>query len=293
MNFDPFLTYLTSEKRSSIHTVEAYRRDLEQFALFCERSFEIQSPDEVSTSVVRTWMAQLMEEGYKTTSVHRKLSSIHTYFRYGLRQGFLKQNPVKGISKPKLPQRLPTFIEERGMQRLYPTLEATTSSWEGDRNQIILRLFYETGMRVSELIDIQDRDVDFSIGQVKITGKRNKTRYVPVSSDLLRDIQRYQQRRDESIQGLTLFVSRSGKKMDRKVVYVLVKNYLSTITTLPKRSPHVLRHTFATHMLNNGADLNVIKEILGHSSLAATQVYTHLSVEKLKGIHEKMHPRNR
>ena len=234
-----------------------------------------------------------MEEGYKTTSVHRKLSSIHTYFRYGLRQGFLKQNPVKGISKPKLPKRLPTFIEERGMQRLYPTLEATTSSWEGDRNQIILRLFYETGMRVSELIDIQDRDVDFSIGQVKITGKRNKTRYVPVSPDLLRDIQRYQHRRDETVKGVTLFMSRTGKKMDRKVVYVLVKNYLSTITTLPKRSPHVLRHTFATHMLNNGADLNVIKEILGHSSLAATQVYTHLSVEKLKGIHEKMHPRNR
>lgn len=293
MNFDPFLTYLTSEKRSSVHTVEAYRRDLEQFALYCERSFDIRTPDEVNTSVVRSWMAQLMEEGYKTTSVHRKLSSIHTFFRYGLRQGFLNQNPVKGISKPKLPQRLPTFIEEKGMQRLYPTLEATPTSWEGERNQMILRLFYETGMRVSELIDIQDRDVDFSIGQVKITGKRNKTRYVPVSSDLLQDMQRYQRNRDTAVQGVTLFVSRTGKKMDRKVVYVLVKNYLSTITTLPKRSPHVLRHTFATHMLNNGADLNVIKEILGHSSLAATQVYTHLSVEKLKGIHEKLHPRNR
>jgi integrase/recombinase XerC len=293
VNFDPFLTYLSSEKRSSIHTVDAYRRDLEQFAAFCLRSFEIHSPEEVTTAVVRTWMAELMEEGYKTTSVHRKLSSVHTFFRYGLRQGFLKTNPVKGISKPKLPQRLPTFIEERGMQRLYPTLEATTTTWEGERNQMIMRLFYETGMRVSELIDIQDRDVDFSIGQVKITGKRNKTRYVPVSPSLLKDLQHYQHSRDQAVQGVTLFVTRSGKKMYRKVVYVLVKSYLSTITTLPKRSPHVLRHTFATHMLNNGADLNVIKEILGHSSLAATQVYTHLSVEKLKGIHEKMHPRNR
>jgi integrase/recombinase XerC len=295
VNFDSFLTYLSSEKRSSPHTVEAYRSDLAQFSSYCQTAYDLQAAEEVTSSVVRSWMAHLLENGYENSSIHRKLSSLNAFYRHGLRLGQFSSNPVKGITKPKRSKRLPTFVEERSITKLYEHLGNRNGSFDAVRDQLMMRLFYETGMRVSELTELTDADVDRSLGQVKVIGKRNKTRFIPVSADLLKEIAYYQERRKLEVSNdghFSLFVTGDGKKMSRNVVYLLVKSYLSTITTLKKKSPHVLRHSFATHMLNNGADLNVIKEILGHSSLAATQVYTHLSIEKLKGVHKQLHPRS-
>ncbi|MCC6601190.1 MAG: tyrosine-type recombinase/integrase [Crocinitomicaceae bacterium] len=295
MNFSSFYTYLSSEKRCSPHTLDAYRNDLSQFATFCSRSFEITSPVEVTPPVVRSWIAELVEEKYQATTVHRKLSSVNAFFRFILRQGQIKVNPAKGLAKPKKPHRLPTFVEEKGMMKLYD-LAPMNSGFSEIRDRLIVRLFYETGIRLSELLQLTDNDVDFSLGQVKILGKRNKMRYVPVSGDLLSEVKIYLHQRDareEARKSITLFMTDKGEKVGKSFVYTLVKSYLSGVTTLKKKSPHVLRHTFATHMLNNGAELNVIKEILGHSSLAATQIYTHNSIEKLKGVHTRMHPRNK
>jgi integrase/recombinase XerC len=295
MEFQDFYTYLITEKRSSAHTVEAYKSDLAQFSEYSKVQFEISDYQEVTAVVVRSWLASLMEQGYQSSSVHRKISSINACYRFLLKNGKVAVNPAKGISKPKMPKRLPHFVEEKAMLTLYRG-SAGLQDFPSIRNELILHLFYETGIRLSELMQLTDRDIDSSIGQIKVLGKRNKMRFVPVGKDTLEKINRYvaeRNRLDLSVDGGFLIVSDKGKKISKTFVYNTVKSYLSTVTTQAKKSPHVLRHTFATHMLNNGADLNVIKEILGHSSLAATQVYTHNSIEKLKGIHKTMHPRSK
>lgn len=295
MEFQDFYTYLITEKRSSAHTVEAYKSDLAQFSEYSKVQFEISDYQEVTAVVVRSWLASLMEQGYQSSSVHRKISSINACYRFLLKNGKVAINPAKGISKPKMPKRLPHFVEEKAMLTLYSG-SAGLQDFPSIRNELILHLFYETGIRLSELMQLTDRDIDSSIGQIKVLGKRNKMRFVPVGKDTLEKINRYvaeRNRLDLSVDGGFLIVSDKGKKISKTFVYNTVKSYLSTVTTQAKKSPHVLRHTFATHMLNNGADLNVIKEILGHSSLAATQVYTHNSIEKLKGIHKTMHPRSK
>lgn len=292
MNFSPFLTYLISEKRSSAHTVEAYRSDLEQFDAFISSAFDVHSAAEVNTAMVRTWLASLMEAQYAVTSVHRKLSAVRAFFRFMQRTGATAANPVKGITKPKKPKRLPVFVDEKATTALYNMQEG--AAWEDVRNRLMVKLFYETGIRLSELMGIHDGDIDHFRGQIKVLGKRNKMRMVPVSTDMLHQLNHYKTLREAEFGKINdghFFVGKDGKKITKNVVYQTVKAYLSTVTTLQKKSPHVLRHTFATHMLNNGADLNVIKEILGHSSLAATQVYTHNSIEKLRSIHATMHPR--
>jgi integrase/recombinase XerC len=286
---------LVSEKRSSPHTVESYKSDLEQFSAYCNQQYECDDFREVSTSMIRSWMATMLESGYKSTSIHRKMSSVKAYYRFAQKNGLVISNPVKGITKPKKEQRLPHYVEEKSMMKLYEG-DQSLNDFETFRNEMIIQLFYETGIRLSELMQLTDNDIDFSIGQIKVLGKRNKMRYVPVGKPILDRLKKYQALRDSSIDELErpmLIVNNKGQKISKTFVYQTVKSYLSTVTTQAKRSPHVLRHTFATHMLNNGADLNVIKEILGHSSLAATQVYTHNSIEKLKGIHKQMHPRNK
>lgn len=293
MNFESFYTYLLTEKRCSPHTLEAYKGDLLQFEAFAKRTFEVESELEVTQTMVRTWLADLMSESYQASSVHRKLSSLQAFFRFLLREGRLTVSPVKGIAKPKLPKRLPTFVEEKGALQLYEI--ENNNDFSSIRDGLIVTLLYETGIRLSELTNLKDHDIDFSLFQIKVLGKRNKMRLVPISKELLGRAETYMQRRNEQfgpIHDDHFFVSDKGKKIAKSFVYKKVKYYLSTVTTIKKKSPHVLRHTFATHMLNNGADLNVIKEILGHTSLAATQVYTHNSIEKLKGIHAAMHPRN-
>ncbi len=299
MHIDSFLTYLVTEKRSSPHTVTSYKNDLEQFISFCISEFAILSPGEVTQSVVRSWTARLMESQYQVSSVHRKISSVNAWFRYLKKMGLTEQNPARGIPKPKKPGRLPVFIDESSTNDLYRLTSEFASEaedrFEGLLDQLIVKLLYETGIRRAELLGLRDSDVDFSLGQIKVLGKRNKMRYVPVSAEMLALARDYMTERDKRSFERTsghLLVGMRGKKITKTFVYLKVKNYLSQVTTIQRKSPHVLRHTFATHMLNNGADLNVIKEILGHSSLAATQVYTHNSIEKLKSIHNRMHPRN-
>jgi integrase/recombinase XerC len=304
VDFEGFLTYLRTEKRSSPHTIESYGLDLLQFASYCIHQFEVSEPTAVKTVMVRSWMAHLLEEKYEATSVHRKLSSVNAYFRFLAKTYIIKQNPAKGIIKPKLPGRLPVFVDERSTRALYALQEQqSTECGSSDiqtqffsyRNQLIVTLLYETGIRRAELLGLCDSDIDFYKGQIKVTGKRNKMRFVPIGDDMCDKIKQYQIIRNQIVkqfQSNHLFVTDKGKKISKTFVYLTVKGYLSQVSTIKRKSPHVLRHTFATHMLNNGADLNVIKEILGHSSLAATQVYTHNSIEKLKSIHQKMHPRN-
>jgi integrase/recombinase XerC len=299
---EKFLNYLLTEKRCSLHTVDSYAVDLGQFAEFCKKEFEIASPVEVTHQVVRSWLASLMDGEYHPSSVHRKLSAVNAYMRFQMKEGVITANPARNIPKPKKPARLPLFVDERGAKALYhiESSEQFARPAEADqfilkRDELIVTLLYETGIRQSELLGLKDTDVDRSIGQIKVLGKRNKTRYVPLSKQMMGTIDAYISYRNERFQQPSfesLIVTDKGKKVTKSLVYLKVKFYLSQVTTIQRKSPHVLRHTFATHMLNNGAELNVIKEILGHSSLAATQVYTHNSIEKLKSIHSRMHPRN-
>lgn len=303
MKIETFINYLRSEKRASQHTVDAYGNDLEQFSAWCLREFEISDPVELNQTIVRSWTAALMDEKYEASSIHRKLSSVQAWCRFLMKTGIISYNPARGIPKPKKGKRLPVFVDESGAKALYnKDLYRSThpenenqENFNALRDQLIVTLLYETGIRQAELLGLTDRDVDFSIGQIKVIGKRNKMRYVPIGKEMMERIGQYQSARNRCFdrkQEEQLLVNDHGKKISKTFVYLKVKNYLSQVSTIQRKSPHVLRHTFATHMLNNGADLNVIKEVLGHSSLAATQVYTHNSIEKLKGIHQKMHPRN-
>ena len=285
-----------------MHTVDSYAVDLSQFAQFCQKEFEIETPIDVTHQVVRSWMAALMDDDYHPASVHRKLSAVNAYMRFQMKEGVITANPARNIPKPKKPARLPLFVEERGANALYHiesseqfVRPADADAFVLKRDELIVTLLYETGIRQSELLGLKDSDVDRSIGQIKVLGKRNKTRYVPLSKQMMGKIDDYISLRNERFRlpaFESLVVTDKGQKVTKSLVYLKVKFYLSQVTTIQRKSPHVLRHTFATHMLNNGAELNVIKEILGHSSLAATQVYTHNSIEKLKSIHSRMHPRN-
>jgi integrase/recombinase XerC len=299
---EKFLNYLLTERRSSQHTIDSYAVDLSQFSEYCKNSFAIETPKEVTSQVVRSWMAQLMEEDYSAASVHRKLSAVNALMRFLMKEGEIASNPARNIPKPKRPSRLPVFVEERGAQALYHISDSEqflkpedASPFSLKRDELIVTLLYETGIRQAELLGLRDADVDHSLKQIKVLGKRNKMRYVPLGEQMMKRMKEYTELRNRQFGQQTfdsLLVSDQGKKVTKSLVYVKVKFYLSQVTTIQRKSPHVLRHTFATHMLNNGAELNVIKEILGHSSLAATQVYTHNSIEKLKSIHSRMHPRN-
>lgn len=285
-----FLQYLASEKRSSLHTIAAYRSDLEQFSAFIQLHFEVEDLLSVTTMMVRSWISHWMDQGMAVSTVHRKVSSLQAYYRFERKQGRLMQNPLKGIAKPKKPSILPQYLEVAQAEQIYQPIE---EGWEPLRNAVILRMLYETGMRRSELLGIQVKDIDWSKGQVRVLGKRNKIRVIPISPTLIQELQVLRdENRTVSETSSFLFLNTKGEPLSTFQLYQIVKKQLSKWTTLKKRSPHILRHSFASHMLNQGADLNVIKEILGHSSLAATQVYTHLNIEKLKGIHELLHPRN-
>jgi integrase/recombinase XerC len=299
---EKFLNYLLTEKRCSQHTIDSYAVDLAQFSQYCKKEYQLESPQEITSSVVRSWMAQLMDTDYSAASVHRKLSAVNALMRFWMKEGIISANPARNIPKPKRPSRLPVFVEEKGAQALYHISDSEqfirkedSSPFSLKRDELIVTLLYETGIRQAELLGLRDADVDHSIKQIKVLGKRNKMRYVPLGQQMMNRIKEYIDLRNREFGSHSfesLVVTDSGKKVTKSLVYLKVKFYLSQVTTIQRKSPHVLRHTFATHMLNNGAELNVIKEILGHSSLAATQVYTHNSIEKLKSIHSRMHPRN-
>jgi integrase/recombinase XerC len=289
VNTTPFFEYLTSEKRSSVHTVSAYRSDISQFEEFMLLQFEIADITSVSSTHVRSWISELMMQEISERSIHRKLSALNAWFRFLLKRKELSANPAKGVTKPKRPSRLPETLQEQQGLDLY-RLEDTEISTEKE-NALLIQLFYETGIRLSEMMGLKHRDVDSGNGQIKVLGKRNKVRYVPVNEEMMKKLKQHMIESNSSLADSALFQNEKGQPLSRSSFYRRVKSSLSLVTTQKKKSPHVLRHSFATHMLNNGADLNHIKEILGHANLAATQVYTHLSTDRLKRIHAHLHPR--
>lgn len=290
---DAFLHYLAFEKRYSVHTITAYRNDLYTFADFLENQYECTEVLPVARRHVSTFIAQLSEEGLKPRSINRKLSAIQALFEYGIRQGLSDKNPARNIQRPKTPARLPSVVREESIESLFEQVEYP-EGFEGVRDHLILVLFYSCGLRREELINLHLTSVDRGGESIRVLGKRNKERIIPVNKQLLKWIDRYILSRDQQApESDHLFITAKGKKMYPMLVYTIVKKYLSQVTTMDKRSPHVLRHTFATHLLNEGANLQSIKELLGHSSLAATQVYTHTSLEKLKNVYRDSHPRSK
>lgn len=289
VNTNPFFDYLTSEKRSSVHTVSAYRSDIGQFEEFMLLQFEIAEITSVNSTHVRSWISELMIQEISERSIHRKLSALNAWFRFLLKRKEISVNPAKGVTKPKRPSRLPETLQEQQGLDLYRLEDSEISSEK--ENALLIQLFYETGIRLSEMMGLKHRDIDFGIGQIKVLGKRNKVRYVPVNDDMMMKLKRHMTESHSSGADSALFQNENGQALSRSSFYRRVRSSLSLVTTQKKKSPHVLRHSFATHMLNNGADLNHIKEILGHANLAATQVYTHLSTDRLKRIHAHLHPR--
>jgi len=231
-----------------------------------------------------------MEAKISARSINRKVTTLKTFYKYLLRQNIVKENPMLKVQSPKMSKRLPVFVEKDKMNQLLDNQESFEEDPDKLRNKLIIELFYATGMRLSELINLKQGSIDLSKGQLKVLGKRNKERIIPFGPELGREIKAWLDSKKEEEPEL-LFTGKSGKKLSEKLVYTIVKKYLSGVTTIDKKSPHVLRHTFATHMLNNGADLNAIKELLGHANLSATQIYTHNTVEKLKNIHKQAHPK--
>lgn len=288
MHVDDFLNYIAKEKRYSHHTIKGYKTDLIEFSDYTHRYFDL-SIECANHRVVRSWFAQMIEDGFKPRTIHRKSSSLKSFYKFLMVRGLLEKSPMDLVPLPKMDKKLPKFVEEKSLDVLLNELEFP-DNFEGKRDKLILDLFYQTGIRQSELIGLALNDVDFTQQQIKVLGKRNKERIIPVSPNLLETISEYvSYRKTHSV--VNLLLTSGGKKLYPKLVYNIVNKYLSKVTTLSQRSPHVLRHSFATHMLNNGAELNSIKELLGHVNLSATQVYTHNSMEKIKSIYKQAHPR--
>ena len=292
MLIDAFLDYLRLERNYSERTIVSYRTDLKEFEEFLEKTETGLGFTEVHTDNVRNWISDLMDEGRKATSVNRKLSSLRSFYRFLLRKNWITVNPMLKIVGPKKKKPLPSFVREKDMNRLLDGL-SFGEGFVGVRDRTILEMFYATGMRLSELIGLDDVDVDFSAKLVKVTGKRNKQRLIPFGNELAEDLLIYNKVRNETFPEGTeaFFVRKDGKRMYPMQVYRIVKRNLSKVVTLKKRSPHVLRHTFATAMLNDNAELRAVQELLGHESLATTEVYTHTTFEELKKVYELAHPR--
>jgi integrase/recombinase XerC len=291
MNIQSFLQYIRFEKRFSPHTVKAYQSDLQQFAAYLKETYEVDEAPQVMHSMIRSWMVQLMENGVTSRSINRKLTTLKTYYRFLLRKEEIKVNPMLKVIAPKTSKRLPVFVEQSRMEVLF-SQDSFGKNFEDLRDRLVLEFLYSTGMRLSELIGLRDEAIDQYLCQLKVIGKRNKERIIPFTNVLKDAIREYLEERNKKFSGVpAFFLTDSGKAMYPKFVYRIVTRRLSLVTTLARKSPHILRHTFATHMLNNGADINSVKELLGHANLSATQVYTHNTIEKLKKVYKQAHPR--
>ncbi|WP_273159189.1 tyrosine recombinase XerC [Bacteroides fluxus] len=289
---DSFLDYLLYERNYSEGTVKYYRSDILELQDFGKEMLGDLTPSDIDAELVREWIASLMDRGCASSTINRKLSSIRAYYKFLLRRGEVTVDPLRKITGPKKKKPLPVFLREGEMDKLLDDTDFG-EGFEGCRNHLIIEMFYATGMRLSELIGLDDKDVDYSASLIKVTGKRNKQRLIPFDEELKFSMQEYVNVRNETIpvRSDAFFVRENGKRLYRSIVAYLVKRNLSKVVTVKKRSPHVLRHTFATAMLNNGADLGSIKELLGHESLATTEVYTHTTFEELKKVYNQAHPR--
>lgn len=289
---ESFIAYLQYEKRDSSHTVTAYRKDLSQFAQFCAERAGAFDPGSVDRKLVRDWVVSLMEAGLTPRSVRRKISTLKSYYRFLMKMGHLESTPVSDIPLPKVRKKLPVFVEEPRLNHLLDD-GFFGSDFSGIRDKLVITLLYGTGIRLSELLSLPVARVDLDQCQIKVEGKRNKERIIPFPMSMKGQIREYLECREAltgSGEGM-LVVTDKGVPAYGKLIYRIVRNYLTRVTLAEKRSPHVLRHTYATHLLNKGADLNAVKELLGHANLAATEVYTHTTFEKLHGVYRQAHPR--
>ena len=289
-----FLNYLTFQKRYSRHTIISYENDLAGFFDFVVLQYNSLELAEISSSVVRSWLASLKENKIASKSINRKISTLKSFFKYQLKMNKIEVNPVSAIVSLKISKRLPSFVAQKDLKTLFNDVEFP-DTWEGKTNRLLLMIFYQTGIRLSELINIKESHVDKSNGAIKVLGKGNKERIIPVNNTLLQEIDNYNAGKNflsGETQNSFLLINKKGKKLYPKYVYNVVKHYLGDVSTNERKSPHILRHSFATHLTNNGADINAIKELLGHASLASTQIYTHNSIEKLKQVHKLAHPKS-
>ncbi len=291
MFLERFNNYLQYEKRLSVHTLTAYQKDLQQFSEFL--SIQELSLDEVKTSHIRSWIMELMDAGLDARSVNRKISALRTYFKFLQRESLVDQNPMSQIQAPKIAKRLPVVVEEQKLNILLDDTNYFSDDFSGLRNKVVIELLFATGMRLAELLSLQDQDIDTYQEQLRVLGKRNKQRIIPLTKPLIAFLKHYMEEKKrlfgEEITALIL--TDKGKKAYPVQIQRIVNKLLGEISTHQKKSPHVLRHSFATSLLNRGADLNAIKELLGHANLSATQVYTHNSVERLKSVYKQAHPK--
>lgn len=289
-----YLQYVEFEKKQAKHTLTNYKVDLTQFQNYIANVYKIEKVDQINHFHIKSWLVHQINEGLKNRSVARKISTLKSFYNHLLREQIVTINPLNKVTAPKIEQRLPEFVEQNAMENLFdgnPGDEHFENTFEGLRDKLMINLFYATGIRLSELQNLVNEYIDFYKKQIKVLGKRNKERIIPITNEVIELIKQYNDQKKEN--GFTsnyLLLTNKGETLYAKLIYNTVKKHLSKVTTLSKRSPHVLRHTYATHLLNHGADLNAIKELLGHTSLAATQVYTHNSIQQLKEVYKK-HPR--
>jgi integrase/recombinase XerC len=293
---EAYLNYIQNEKRYSKHTLTSYRNDLTQFSEYLNKVYQLTSISEATYPIVRSWIMELVEHKLDARSVNRKIVCLRSYYKFLLKKGELQKDPTLKIKALKIKKTLPVFIEENNLSALLDNF-IFSDNFVGLRDKLVIELLYGTGIRLSELIELKEKDINVFDHTIKVLGKGNKQRIIPVNKTLLHLINIYRDKKNEEKMGMEsqqLIVTNDGKKTYPMFIQRMVKKYLSLSgVTLEKKSPHVLRHTFATHLLNKGADLNAIKDLLGHSSLAATQVYTHNSIEKLKSIFDQAHPKSK
>jgi integrase/recombinase XerC len=288
-----FIDYLRYEKNYSSQTEISYLNDILQFEKFIKAKDDNLALTSVDIDVIRIWIGSLVEQGFKASSVNRKLSSLKSFFKYLAKSGIIDKDPVKSVSGPKLNTKIPSFVNNKQMEEILDDAKNFPEGFKGIRDQFLIEILYVTGMRRSELILLKDNDIDFHNCTLRVTGKRDKQRLIPFSNLTKEKLKKYIQIRNKEIENKSpfLFVKEDGNAMYPKLVYKIINNHLKSISTLSKKSPHVLRHSFATVMLNNGAEINSIKELMGHSSLSSTEIYTHVTFEEMKKTYQNAHPR--
>jgi len=286
-----FIKYLIAEKRFSLHTTKSYQKDLEQLEDFVSSNYSLDNLLKISHSHIRDWVMSLSESGLSIATINRKIASTKSFYKFLVKKDYLDQNPASRIKPLRSGKKLPLYLKENEMINLLDVIDFP-ENFEGNRDRLILEVLYNSGIRLSELIELRESDINFSDGTIKVLGKRNKERLLPVSISTLKMIRSFlREKGDLEFTNIHLFVTNQGHKLYPMFVYRKVNHYLKLVSTISKKSPHVIRHTFATHLLNKGADLNAVKDLLGHASLAATQVYTHNSIEKLKSAYIQAHPK--
>ena len=293
MSINSFLIFLQHEKRYSNHTVVSYEQDLQRFEVFLNENFELGLLD-VKAIHVRSFLASLIEENLSESTVGRKISALRSFYKHAITTELRADSPMALIKSPKIPKKLPVFVEDAKMDFLLDNDDYFSLDFSGRRDKLIIEILFGTGVRLAELMGLKENDIDFYQRTIKVLGKRNKERIIPLHAELVTQIKNYinlKLSQDFDNKNATLIVTNTGAPAYSKLIYRVVNSYLTHVSTQSKKSPHVLRHSFATSLLNRGADLNAIKELLGHASLAATQVYTHNSIERLKSIYKQAHPK--